>query len=191
MSFSDRDLRETTVSRRDVFSGYIFRVHVDDIELPNGSASVREVVDHNGGVCVAAFNDKGEVAIVRQFRYAYGETLPELPAGKLEKGENPDEAIRRELSEEVGAEGENWKSMGLFYPTPGYVNEIIRLYSCDICAMGEQHPDEDEFLNLEFISLQKAVELVMSGEIRDGKSQALILKCAIDRGLYTDSSSGR
>lgn len=181
MAYSDIELKETTVSRRDIYEGRIFRVHVDEVSLPNGSASVREVVDHHGGVCVAAFNEKGEIAIVRQYRYAYGEVVTELPAGKLEKGEDPDEAIRRELAEEVGAKGENWRNMGLFYPTPGYVNEIIHLYTCDIKSVGEQSLDEDEFLNVEFMPLEKAVELVMSGAITDGKSQTLILKCALER----------
>lgn len=184
MAYSDSELREKTVSRRDIFDGRIFSVHVDEVSLPNGSVSVREIVDHHGGVCVAALNEKGEVALVRQFRYAYGETVLELPAGKLEKGEDPDDAIRRELKEEVGADGENWKSMGKLYPTPGYVSEVIRLYSCDIRSIGEQKLDEDEFLNVIFMPLEKAAELVLSGEITDSKSQTLILKCAIERGIY-------
>lgn len=185
MEFTDKELREEKLSRRDIFSGRVFSVHVDEVRLPDGSVSSREIVDHNGGVCVAAVNDRGEIALVRQFRYAYGQTVPEVPAGKLEKGENPDDAIRRELKEEVGAEGKNWHSMGKLYPTPGYVSEIIHLYSCDISGdIGEQQLDEDEFLNAEFIPLEKAVELVLSGEITDSKSQVLILKCAIERGIY-------
>lgn len=185
MGYSEKDLREEQLSRRDIFSGHIFRVHVDEVRLPDGSTSSREVVDHNGGVCVAAVNEKGEIALVRQFRYAYGKTVTELPAGKLEKGENPDDAIRRELREEVGAEGKNWHSMGRLYPTPGYVSEVIHLYSCDISGdIGEQQLDEDEFLNVEFVPLCKAAEMVLSGEIEDSKSQTLILKCAIERGIY-------
>lgn len=183
MAYSDNELREVCLSRRDIFEGRIFRVHVDSVALPNGSTSTRETVDHNGGVCVAAFNEKGEVAMVRQYRYPYGETVAELPAGKLEKGENPDEAIRRELSEEVGAEGENWRSMGLFYPTPGYVSEIIRLYTCDIKSVGAQKLDEDEFLNVEFVPLEKALAQVLDGTLRDGKTQTLIMKCAFERGI--------
>lgn len=177
------DLMEKKLSRRDIFEGHIFRVHVDQVSLPNGFTASREIVDHNGGVCVAAFNSAGEIAIVCQFRYAYGMNLYELPAGKLEKGEDPDDAIKRELAEEVGANGINWRSMGLFYPTPGYVNEVIHLYTCDIVSMGQQSLDEDEFLSADFIPLKKAVELVMDGTIRDGKSQALILKCALERGI--------
>lgn len=184
MAYCDNELRENTVSRRDIYEGRIFSVHVDEVSLPNGSVSTREIVDHHGGVCVAALNDRGEIAMVRQFRYAYGETVLELPAGKLEKGENPDDAIRRELKEEVGAEGKNWHSMGRLYPTPGYVSEIIHLYSCDICSVGEQDLDEDEFLNVIFMPLEEAVQRVLSGEITDSKSQTLILKCAIERGLY-------
>ncbi len=188
MAYSEKEMRETTVSRSDIFSGRVISVHVDEVSLPNGSTSVREVIDHNGGVCVAAINENGEIAVVRQFRYAYGETVLELPAGKLEKGEQPDDAIKRELKEEVGAEGKNWHSMGKLYPSPGYVNEIIHLYSCEVDgSVGEQNLDDDEFLNAEFIPLEKAVDLVLSGEIKDSKSQTLILKCAIEQGLYKRS----
>ncbi len=185
MAYSDNELRETTISRQDIFSGRVFSVHVDEVGLPNGSSSVREIIDHNGGVCVAALNKNGEIALVRQFRYAYGETVLELPAGKLESGEAPDSAICRELREEVGAEGINWRSMGQLYPSPGYVNEIIHLYACDISgSLIEQKLDEDEFLNVEFMPLKKAAELVLRGEIKDSKSQVLILKCAIEQGIF-------
>ncbi len=185
MGYSEKELKEEQVSRRDIFSGHIFRVHVDQVRLPDGAASSREIVDHNGGVCVAAVNGKGEIALVRQFRYAYGRVITELPAGKLEKSEDPDDAIRRELREEIGAYGENWHSMGRLYPSPGYVNEVIHLYSCDICGdIGDQRLDEDEFLNVEFVPLEKAAEMVLCGEIEDSKSQVLILKCAIERGIY-------
>ncbi len=182
MAYSENELREICISRRDIYEGRVFHAHVDEVSLPNGSTSTREIVDHNGGVCVAAFNEKGEVAMVRQFRYPYGETLSELPAGKLEKGENPDEAICRELMEEVGAEGENWRSMGLFYPTPGYCSEVIHLYTCDVKSVGAQNLDEDEFLNAEFVPLEKVLELIMNGTLKDGKTQTLIMKCVIERG---------
>lgn len=182
MAYSENELREVTVSRQDIYEGRIFGVHSDRVTLPNGSEASRDIVEHHGGVCVAAFNEKNELALVRQYRYAYGEVMTEVPAGKLEMGENPDEAIRRELAEEVGAEGKNWRSMGIFYPTPGYVTEKIHLYTCDISSIGAQHLDDDEFLCVRFVSLEKAVELVLSGEIKDGKTQTLILKCALLRG---------
>ncbi len=182
-SYNEKELKEVALSRRDIYEGRIFSVHSDTVSLPNGSESSRDIVEHHGGVCVAAFNDKGEIALVRQYRYAYGEVITEVPAGKLEKGENPDDAIRRELAEEVGAEGKNWQSMGIFYPTPGYVTEKIHLYTCEISSIGAQHLDDDEFLSVSFVPLSEAVELVLSGKIADGKTQTLILKCALLRGI--------
>jgi len=104
--------------------------------------------------------------------------VTELPAGKLEQGELPEEAIRREMLEEVGAHCTDWKDMGKLYPTPGYCNEIIHLYACRIESIGEQNPDEDEFLEVEFIPLDKAVDMVMAGELPDSKTQTLVLKLA-------------
>ena len=172
------EMKETTLKRRDIFCGRIMTIHEDEVLLPDGKTAKREILDHNGGVCVAAMDDKGRLAFVHQFRYAYGKVITELPAGKLEKGEEPDEAIKRELHEEVGAQGYDWKKLGTLYPSPGYTSEIIHLYFCRLGKMGEQELDEDEFLDVEFIGLTDALDMVMRGEIEDAKSQTLILKTA-------------
>lgn len=169
-------LREITLNQTYHFKGKIINLRVDDVELSDGSKTIREVVEHPGGVCVAALTADGRLPFVRQFRYPYGEIVAELPAGKLEKGEDPLEAIKRELLEEVGAHGANWRSMGNLYPSPGYCGEIIRLFACDIDISGESHPDEGEFLEVEYIPLEKAVEMVMAGELPDAKTQTLVLK---------------
>jgi len=169
---------ERTVEQREVFRGRIFTAYNDRVEIPGGGLTTREYVSHHGGVCCAAVNQRGELAFVRQYRYAYGEVVTELPAGKLEAGECPDDAIRRELREEVGAVGTQWQDMGRLYPSPGYCNEVIHLYACRIQSIGQQDPDEDECLEVEFVPLETAVEMVMSGELTDSKTQVLILKLA-------------
>lgn len=122
------ELIEKTLSRQEIFSGRIIHVHRDTVELPNGQEAAREVVDHPGGVCVLALDDQGRALLVRQFRYPYGKVLREVPAGKLEYGEDPDDAIVRELREETGASAASIRPLGELYPSPGYCGEIIRMY---------------------------------------------------------------
>ncbi len=178
---------ERTVEQREVFRGRIFTAYNDVVEVPGGALTTREYVRHNGGVCCAAVTGRGELAFVRQYRYAYGKVVTELPAGKLEQGEQPEDAIRREIQEEVGALCTDWRDMGKLYPTPGYCSEVIHLYACRIESIGEQNPDEDECLEVEFIPLDKAVDMVMAGELPDSKTQVLILRLAelVRRGEFT------
>lgn len=171
-------LFEKTLTSETKFEGRIIKVLRDTVELENGKTSAREVVCHNGGVCVAALTEKNEVLLVRQFRYPYKEVLLELPAGKLEKGEDPFEAVKREQMEETGTTGENHISLGNLYPSPGYCGEIIRIWACRVAQKGEMHLDEDEFLEVERIPLDKAVEMVLNNEIPDSKTQVGILKTA-------------
>lgn len=179
MNINDvRTMEERTLEKHEMFRGRIFTAYNDRVSLPNGKESFREYVSHHGGVCCAALNDRGELAFVRQYRYAYGQVITELPAGKLEPGEDPEDAIRREILEEVGAQCTDWQSMGVLYPTPGYCNEVIHLYTCRIESIGAQHPDEDECLDVIFIPLSEAVDMVMRGELPDSKTQLLVLKLA-------------
>lgn len=172
------ELFEKTVEKNYVYEGKIIKVRRDKAELPTGKPCTREVVEHNGGVCVAALTDNDELMFVRQFRYPYMEVIPELPAGKLELGEDPFEAGKRELREETGCIAENYADLGKFYPTPGYCGEIIYLYVGWNLKEAEMNLDEDEFLEVEKIPLDKAVDMVMNGEIRDGKTQALVMRVA-------------
>jgi len=154
-------------------------VHVDDIELADGKPGTREVVEHPGGVCIAALTDKNELMFVRQFRYPFKEETLELPAGKLEKGEDPFNTAIRELKEETGCTGKDWVPMGNMYPTPGICSEIDRLYFCRVDKeSGSLHLDEDEFIEPERIPIDKAVEMAISGELPDAKTQLLVLKVA-------------
>ena len=172
------DFTEKTLNEKVVFEGKIITLHVDDVELPDGSASIREVVEHSGGVCVAALTEDMKLKFVRQFRYPYKRVLLELPAGKLEKGENPLTAGIRELEEECGVVADKVVSLGQVYPTVAYCSEVIHLFLATGLHETEQHLDEGEFLDIEEIELKTAAEMVMNGEISDSKTVALILKIA-------------
>lgn len=169
------ELTEKTLKVKEIFKGRIITVTHDDVLLPDGNEAKREVVRHPGGVCVAPLTENNELIFVRQFRYPYGEVTLELPAGKLEKGEDVTLAARRELNEETGADGE-LIYVGETYPTPGYVDEIIRLFVAPKLTYGEMHTDEDEFIETVKIPLEKAVEMALDGSIKDSKTMILILK---------------
>ncbi len=173
------ELTEKTLSSKSVFDGRILHITLDEIELPNGKKSKREVVNHPGGVTVAALDEDNNLLFVRQFRYPYKEVVLELPAGKLEKGSTPLENGKRELMEETGAEGYSYISLGQLYPSPGYTSEIIHLYACKIKSQGSSNPDDGEFLNVEKIPLDKAVEMVLNNQIPDAKTQVAVLKTAM------------
>lgn len=170
------DYTEKTLRRVNTYQGIIVDVSVDMIELPNGGITMREVVCHPGGVCVAAVDEKGLVAMVRQFRYPYGEHLLELPAGKLEPGEDPLCAAMRELSEETGLEAANWTALGPVYTSPGFSRETLYLYLATGLTQGEAHPDPNELLDVEKRPLADLLEMVDRGELRDGKTIIGLMK---------------
>ena len=172
-------LTEKKLSSKEIFQGRVVHLVVDQVELENGHQTVREVVKHPGGVCIAALTEANELLFVRQFRYPYGEVVLELPAGKLEKGSSPLENGKRELEEETGAVGFGYVSLGKLYPSPGYTGEIIHLYFCRVKDFGAMNPDDDEFLEVEKIPLSKAVEMVLNNEIPDSKTQTAVLKTAM------------
>ena len=170
------ELIEKTISSKYIFEGQVVRLRYDEVELPDGSFSTREIVEHNGGVAVAAITDNDEIILVRQYRHPYGEVILEIPAGKMEKGEDPFECGKRELKEEAGAEAQHYELLAVDYPSPGYCGEKIYIYYAEKLTFGEAQLDEGEFLDVLFIPFQKAVEMVMSGEIKDSKTQIAILK---------------
>ncbi|HIS04788.1 MAG TPA: NUDIX hydrolase [Candidatus Fimenecus stercoravium] len=170
------DLTEKTLGKSYIYKGRIINMRVDDAMLPDGRTAKREVVEHPGGVCIAALTEQEELLFVEQFRYPYGEVVLELPAGKLEYGEDPLEAGKRELQEETGAAAQDYRSLGKLYPTPGYCGEIIHLYLATDLTFSAQHPDDDEFLELRRIPLEKAFQMVMENKIADAKTQVGILK---------------
>lgn len=167
---------EQTEESTGIFNGRIITVHEDTVQLVDGTQAKREIVDHNGGVAIIGLTEEGEVLLVRQFRAPYKEVLFEIPAGKLEKGEDPFEAAKREFQEECGCTAENFKYIGELYPTPGYCGEIIRLYYATGLEFGEQHLDEDERLDVYKVPLGEAFDRCISGEFKDAKTQIGIMK---------------
>lgn len=170
------ELVEKTLSSQTVFKGKIITVKVDEALLPNGAQASREVVEHPGGVCILALREDGTVPLVRQFRYPLGDVLLELPAGKLEYGEEPRPAAIRELGEEVGLEPGRLTDLGFIYVSPGFCKEKLHMYLARDVKEVPVHPDEDEFLDIVSLSFERLVEMVMSGEITDGKTVATVLK---------------
>ena len=149
---------EKTIDSKEIFNGRVLHVLHDTVELEDGTTAMREIVEHPGGVCIAALTKDNELLFVRQFRYPYKEIVLELPAGKLEKGQTPLENGKRELLEETGAAGSHYMPLGKVYPSPGYTGEIIHLYFCTVEEFGEQHPDDDEFVTVERIPIDRAEE---------------------------------
>ncbi|MCL2022990.1 MAG: NUDIX hydrolase [Oscillospiraceae bacterium] len=170
------DLTEHTLARQEIFSGVVFSVHKDEVRLPDGNMTSREVVGHPGGVVIAPLDENNELIFVRQYRYALGQTVLELPAGKLEKGEDPLAAGLRELKEETGCTAARTLDLGKFYPTPGYCSEVIHIFAAFELTQGKQQLDAGEFVELVRIPLKTAVEMVHRGEIVDGKTQVGVLK---------------
>ena len=167
-----------------LFEGRVITLTKDTALLENGKTATREVVHHHGGACIVPYFEDGTICMVRQFRYAMQQELWELPAGKLEAGEDPLEAARRELEEECGLTAEHYTSLGEFYPTVGYDTEVIYTWVATGLKETHMHLDADEFLTPDRVPLQKAYEMVMSGEIKDGKTVAgvLKLKALLDEG---------
>ena len=170
------ELEEKKLSSEEIFDGVAIHLFRDEILLPNGNKGVREVIRHPGAVCVVPVTDDGKVIFVNQFRYAFNKVTLEVPAGKLEKGEDPLEAAMRELSEETGLSAKNVVYLGELYTTPALIDEVIHMYLATDLVKGEQHLDEDEFINTLEMPLSEAVEKVMIGEIKDAKTQTILLK---------------
>ena len=173
---------EAMLESKEIFNGRVIRVTLDKVQLEDGTTSTREVVHHHGGACVLPVDADGNVTMVRQFRYALGEELWELPAGKLEAGEDPFEAAKRELSEECGLIADTYTELGVVYPTVGYDSERIYLWAAEGLHTVGQHLDAGEFLDVVKMPFAQALGLVMDGTIKDSKTQVALLKYAQLRG---------
>jgi len=170
------NLKETTVESHLGYEGNIIRVLEDKALLPSGAVATREVVLHPGGVAVLALDAQEQVYLVRQYRYPVGRELVELPAGKLDPGEEPSLAAARELREETGLEAEELVYLGHILASPGFCNERLHMYFARGLVCRERHPDEDEFLDVVTLPFDDLIRQIMAGEMEDAKTVATALK---------------
>ena len=170
------DLNEKTLASEQVFDGRLLKVYRDEVGLTDGGTSVREFVHHPGGVAAVALDDEGNVYLERQFRYPYHKVVTEIPAGKLEPGEDPFDAIRRELAEEIGATAVKWDALGHIMPSVGYTDEMLYLYLARGLTFGGTHLDEDEFLEPFKLPFREALDMAADGRINDAKTLAALFR---------------
>lgn len=170
---------EDTLSKKEIFDGKVISLRVEKVKLCDGRVEDREIVAHNGGVGVIAFDDDNNVFMVRQYRLAARRSMLEIPAGKLEKGEDPFECGKRELTEETGYRAKHFEHLGEFFVSPGYCEEKINLYLARDLEFVGQHLDDGEFLNVEKYSMDELTDMVINNKINDAKTVIAILKAAI------------
>ncbi len=173
------NFEEKTLHSELIFDGKIVHLYLDTVRLPDGNTATREYIKHVGAVCIIPITDDGRVVLERQHRYAFHQDLVEIPAGKLDSPcEDPHAAALRELREETGITPRELIDLGEFYGSPALIGEHIRMYLAKGLTFGERELDEDEFLEVFTLPLDRAVEMVLAGEIPDGKTQLAILKAA-------------
>ena len=176
------DLTEKTLSTQKIYDGKIVNLRKDTVLLPNGANAFREVIHNSGGATIIAeFENK--IYFVKQFRYPYSKVLLELPAGKINEGENPLDCAKRELQEETGLIATNIKLLQTIYPTPAYTDEVIYIYVAEGVTKGNMHLDDDEFLNVVPIDVQTVKDMLSRGEIHDAKTLVALYKYFAEKPL--------
>ncbi|NPC93165.1 NUDIX hydrolase [Bacillus sp. WMMC1349] len=184
-----KHLEEQTIRKEKLFSGKVIDLYIEDVKLPNGKTSKREIVKHPGAVAVLALTDENNIILVKQYRKPLERTIVEIPAGKLEKGEKPEYTALRELEEETGYTAQNLKKITAFYTSPGFADELIHLYLAEgLTPLEEKRDlDEDEFVEVMEVPLQEAQKLVESQEIYDAKTAYAILYLQMQKALEAKS----
>ncbi len=176
---------ERTLSQQRVYDGRILRVRVDQVSLPNGKTTSREVIEHGGACGIVAFDHEGKLLMVRQYRYPMQREVLELPAGKIDPGETPLACAARELEEETGYRAEVLTNLGEIYPIAAYCCEVVHLFLAEGLTRTAQHLDDNEFLELLHVDFDEALQMVLAGKLPDSKTQIGILKMALLRGQNT------
>ncbi|RKD27862.1 ADP-ribose pyrophosphatase [Caminicella sporogenes DSM 14501] len=168
-------INERTIKSDKIYQGKIINLRVDTVELPDKKYSKREIVEHPGGVAILPITKDNKIIMVKQYRKSVEEKLLEIPAGKLEIGEEPKECAKRELLEETGYTSENIEYLFKFYTSPGFSNEVISLFIAKNLEKGEARPDEDEYIEIKEYEIEELLEMIKNGEIKDAKTIIAIL----------------
>lgn len=179
---------EEKISSSTVYDGKILRVEVDGVRLPDGRVSKRECVRHSGGAAVLFVKD-GKIALVRQYRYLYAKEIYEIPAGKLNEGEDAETSAARELEEETGYRAKKLVRLAGIYPSPGYTDEVIHVFYAEEAEFVGQKLDDGEFLNVEFMPVGRVVGMIESGEICDAKTIVAVDRYLLSRHAGSKSRS--
>jgi len=175
MPSSSDKIRVRVVSHRRVYDGKILSLELDEIREAGGAKALREVVRHRGSVAALPVDDEGRLVLVRQYRHPIGQTLWEVPAGLLEKGESPEQAIRREIEEEVGRRAGDLERLAVIHPTPGFCDEVLHLFRATRLEETPVRHDEDEVLEVKWFTLDEARRMMRGGELRDAKTLVALL----------------
>ena len=175
--FEDPSISEKILGSTRAFDGRLLKVDTVDIELPNGHTTTHEVIRHPGAVCIVALDHDGNVLVVRQYRTALERVTIEMPAGKIDPGEDPEDAVRRELAEETGYVAGEIRRLASIAVAVGYSDEIIHIYMATDLQPGPAHPDEDEFVVSEWVSVESLIDSVLDGRIEDSKTVIAALIC--------------
>ena len=168
-------LSEPTIESKRIYEGSIINVRVDTVRLPNGNTATREVVEHSQAVCIVPIDDDGNVVLVRQYRKPAEEALLEVPAGGVEEGEVSEEAVLRELQEEIGYTAGKLVHLSSFWVAPGWATEFMHAYLATELTPSRLDPDEDEIIQVVRVPFDEAVAMLKTGEIKDGKTISSLL----------------
>jgi ADP-ribose pyrophosphatase len=164
------EMKEKKIDSNLIYDGKILKLVNDKVICPNGNEAYREIVKHNGGAAVLVVTEDKKILLIKQYRYAYDEIIYEIPAGKLEKNEDPYVAAKRELEEETGNVADTLEPLGIIYPTCGYSNEKIYLYLALNIKPGKMNLDEDEVIESVYLDLSEVKKLILKNEIKDAKT---------------------
>jgi ADP-ribose diphosphatase len=163
------------LSSRRIYAGKVLSLDLDEVEEPGGLHTRREVVRHSGSVAVLAVQDDGKIVLVRQYRYPVDAFVWELPAGRLDDGESPEQAAQRELQEEIGFKAGQLQKMAFFHTTPGFCDESMHVFRATSLVASKAKGDEDERIEVQAFTLADLEAMIDRGEIREGKTLVAIL----------------